>query len=157
MDGLVTLAFGGGILFVLGWFAYVVFREIKSIYKCNQSAKKRAKSLLGLLVVGLFAYSAWHIGSRDAGTDSTNISSNHVTRGQALIVCEKEAKARSNYPESVSFSTLLDAAWTDYPNGRTSLNTTFTAKNAFGAERKFNISCLFTKSELIEVIIKEAR
>lgn len=81
----------------------------------------------------------------------------HINRGDALLACRDYAKAHATHPSSVDFSTFLDLGTTEFPNGRTRLDSSFTAKNAFNMEAKFNISCIFEGGKLIEGTIAEAQ
>ena len=58
---------------------------------------------------------------------------------------------------TVEFSRFLDIATSEHPNGRTQVQSSFTAKNSFGLELKFNISCLLDENGFIEGNISEAR
>lgn len=81
----------------------------------------------------------------------------NIDRATAVQVCEQAAKMAANNPQTVDFSRFMDVAFLTYPNGRSRLLSTFSAKNAFGVEGKFNIGCLFDGSQLIETNITENR
>jgi hypothetical protein len=80
----------------------------------------------------------------------------NIGRGDAVLACEQAAKNAANNPQTVNFSTFMDVAYIPYPNGRSRLLSSFTAKNAFGVEGKFTIGCLFEGSNLIETVVNEA-
>jgi len=50
----------------------------------------------------------------------------------------------------------MDLAVTEHPNGRTRVNSTFTAKNSFNLEVKFKIACLLDENGFIEANINES-
>ncbi|MGB3025833.1 hypothetical protein [Paradevosia shaoguanensis] len=70
-------------------------------------------------------------------------------RDQAVLACKDAAAAAANNPSTVDFSTL-NAAYDAAPSGRSTLQSTFAAKNAFNLETKFNIRCLFDGITLVE-------
>jgi hypothetical protein len=74
----------------------------------------------------------------------------HIDKVKAANLCEGYAKGAANHPSTVSFSRVLDFILTEHPNGRTRIDTTFKAKNSFGLEEKFAISCLLSSGGLIE-------
>ena len=80
----------------------------------------------------------------------------NMRRGDAVIACERAAKLAANNPQTVDFSTFMDVAFLTYPNGRSRVLSSFTAKNSFGVEGKFTIGCLFEGGEMIETSISEA-
>ena len=81
----------------------------------------------------------------------------HIGRARALDLCEEYAKAKAAHPSTVQFSKLLNLAVSEHPNGRTQVFSSFTAKNAFNLELKFDIRCLLHEGGLIEASINEAR
>ena len=81
----------------------------------------------------------------------------HIDKSQAVGLCEAYAKKHAARPSTVDFSRFMDIAVTEHPNGRTRVTSTFTAKNSFNLEVKFNISCLLDASGLIEANINEAK
>lgn len=80
----------------------------------------------------------------------------HIGSAQAVALCEQRAKAAATHPQTVQFSRLLDLATVNHPNGNTSVLSSFTAANAFGAKLKYNIRCLFNAQGLNEAHITEA-
>ena len=94
---------------------------------------------------------------RDDATSSKSFAAiRNIDRGAAVLACEQAAKAAATNPQTVDFSTFMDVAYLTYPNGRSRLLSSFTAKNAFGVEGKFTIGCLFDGQELIETVVNEA-
>ena len=61
------------------------------------------------------------------------------------------------HPSTVEFSKFLDLAVNEHPSGRTTITSTFTAKNSFNLETKFNIRCLLDSKGLIEADVNEAQ
>ncbi|HEL3179386.1 MAG: hypothetical protein J0L89_08380 [Xanthomonadales bacterium] len=80
-----------------------------------------------------------------------------IDKMRAIDLCEAYAKANASHPSTVEFSRFLDIATSEHPNGRTQVQSSFTAKNSFGLELKFNISCLLDENGFIEGNISEAR
>lgn len=94
---------------------------------------------------------------RDDATSGKSFAAiRNIDRGDAVVACERAAKAAANNPQTVDFSTFMDVAYLTYPNGRSRLLSSFTAKNAFGVEGKFTIGCLFEGQELIETVVNQA-
>lgn len=79
-----------------------------------------------------------------------------VSQHAALQACEKAAKRAAANPSTVRISRVWDLAFVALPSGVAQLQTTFTAKNAFGLELKYSISCLFEGNKFVDVIITEA-
>lgn len=75
----------------------------------------------------------------------------------AVRRCEQEARDRAYRADSVDFSRILDLAFNTRPNGESTVISSFTAENAFGAENKFDIRCDFSGERLIDVRISRAR
>ena len=92
----------------------------------------------------------------DVKSDKSLAAVAHIDRGDALIACRDYAKAHAMHPSSVDFSTFMDLGTKEFPNGRTRLDSSFTAKNSFNMEVKFNITCMFEGGNLIEGNIYEA-
>lgn len=80
----------------------------------------------------------------------------HIARDAAVELCENYAKSKAVHASTVSFSRLWDMAITEHPNGRTTVLSTFTAKNSFNLEIKYTIRCLLDETRLIEGTIHEA-
>lgn len=93
----------------------------------------------------------------DLKDDTKFVAPGHIDRGRAVQLCEDHAKSAANLPSTVKFSRFLDIAVTDHPNGRTTVMSSFSAKNAFGVEQSYNIRCLLEQTGLIEANINEKR
>jgi hypothetical protein len=91
----------------------------------------------------------------DAGNTLTATPA--IEQGAAMNACERAAKARARHPSTVSFSRFVDAAYSAGPDGRATLESTFTAKNSFNLEVKYQIRCLFDGQKMIEATVTEAR
>lgn len=83
-------------------------------------------------------------------------AANHIDRIRAIDLCESYAKSQTNHPSTFNFSRIMDLAVNDHPNGRTTVTSSFTAKNSFNLELKHNIRCLLDSTGLIEANIFEA-
>lgn len=81
----------------------------------------------------------------------------HIDRNRAIGLCESHAKSKASHPSTFSFSRVVDLAVNEYPNGRTAVSSSFTAKNSFNLEIKHNIRCLFDGNGLIEANISETK
>ena len=79
----------------------------------------------------------------------------HIDKMRAIDLCEAYAKANATHPSTVDFSRVLDLAYSEHPNGRSRVLSSFTAKNSLNLELKFRINCLFDESGLIEANIAE--
>jgi hypothetical protein len=88
---------------------------------------------------------------------TTLAAAKHIDRSRAIDLCESYAKSKANHPSTFSFSRIMDLAVNEHPNGRTTVTSSFTAKNSFNLELKHNIRCLLDASGLIEANISEAK
>ncbi len=88
---------------------------------------------------------------------SSLVAAKHLDRRRAIDLCEEHGKSKANYPSTFSFSRLMDLSTTEHPNGRTTVSSSFTAKNGFNLELKYSIRCLFDSTGLIEASIAEAK
>lgn len=88
---------------------------------------------------------------------ATFAAAKHLERNRAIDLCEAYAKANASHPSTVSFSRLMDLAVTEHPNGRTTVMSSFTAKNSFDLKLKYDIRCLCDANGLIEGNINEAQ
>lgn len=88
---------------------------------------------------------------------ATLAATKHIDRSSAIGLCESYAKSKTNHPSTFSFSRVIDLAVNEHPNGRTTVTSSFTAKNSFNLELKHNIRCLLDSSGLIEANISEAK
>ena len=91
----------------------------------------------------------------DAAAGKTFRAVQNIGQGAAVIACERAAREAANNPQTVDFSQFLDVAFVPYPNGNSRLVSSFTAKNSFGVEGKFNIECFFEGDALTERHISE--
>lgn len=85
------------------------------------------------------------------------VAAQHIDHLRALDLCEGYARANAVHPSTVDFSRFMDFALSNHPNGRTTVTSSFTAKNRFNLELKHNIRCLLDANGLIEAHITEAR
>jgi hypothetical protein len=93
----------------------------------------------------------------DVEGDKVFSAAKHIEKTKAIDGCEQYAKGNASHPSTVDFSRVLDVSVLEHPNGRTTVNSSFTAKNSFGLELKYNIRCLLDANGLIEGNIVEAR
>ena len=85
------------------------------------------------------------------------VAPKHIDRRRAIALCESYAKSKTNHPSTFSFSGIMDLAVNEHPNGRTTVTSSFTAKNSFNLKLKHNIRCLLDGAGLIEANITEAK
>lgn len=91
----------------------------------------------------------------DIDADKTFAAKQPLGKAAAISACEVAARNAANHPSTVNFSRIMDAAYVPHPSGRARVTSSFTAKNAFNLELKYNINCLFEGNELIETTISE--
>lgn len=95
---------------------------------------------------------------RDAAENRDSFSAvAHIDKGTALIACERHARSAAANPQTVEFSTFVDAGFRKFPNGRTILSSTFTSQNSFGVSEKFEIICPFDGTSLGTVTVRSKR
>lgn len=93
----------------------------------------------------------------DVENDKKFKAKSHINKSKATNLCENYAKSKASHPSTVDFSRIMDLSIYETPNGRTSVTSTFTAKNSFNLELKHKISCLFDSNGIIEASISEAK
>ncbi len=93
----------------------------------------------------------------DVEKGTTLAAAKHIDRNRAIDLCEAYAKSKAAHSSTVSFSRVMDLAVTEHPNGRTTVMSSFTAKNSFDLKLKYSIRCLCDANGLIEGNINEAQ
>lgn len=93
----------------------------------------------------------------DVEEDFKLTATKHIDKSLAIKQCENYAKSNATHPSTVDFSRFMDLAVTEHPNGNTTVKSSFTAKNSFNLELKYNIRCLSNASGLFESNISEAK
>lgn len=93
----------------------------------------------------------------EIGKDQSISAVKHIDKNTAIQKCEEYAKNNATHPSTVDFSRFMDLAVTEHPNGNTTVISSFTAKNSFDLELKYNIRCLSNASGLFEANINEAK
>lgn len=86
----------------------------------------------------------------DVQTNSDLTPESHIEKSKAVELCEKYVKENSVLPESTEFSKILDLSIKEHGNGRTSVFSSFSAKNRLNEEKSYNVSCLLDSTGLIE-------
>lgn len=104
---------------------------------------------------GAAAFNVW-FSKDDLDSKKTFEAAKHIDKATAISLCEQYARSAATYPSTVDFSNVMDLAISEHPNGRTTVNSTFTAKNSFNLEIKFKIRCLLDATGLIEAAVHEA-
>jgi hypothetical protein len=82
-------------------------------------------------------------------------AASHIDQVKAVDYCEAYAKDKATHPSTVDFSRVLDLNILEHPNGRTTVTSSFTAKNSFNLKLKYRIKCLLDSSGIIEANIWE--
>jgi hypothetical protein len=72
-----------------------------------------------------------------------------IDHQMAAEACEAAAKASAVHPSTVDFSRFMDLAVQDFADGRTEVRSTFTAKNSFNLELKYDIACRFNATGFV--------
>lgn len=131
------------------------FDENKANGKPALEPKGRAivASVMGLLGVTLVATHTEDESSFFDLQSSGNISSSFGS-SDAFIRCKEEVEARVMHPSSVDMAAFT-ADFNEDTDGRSTLNSTFTAKNSFNLESEFRVRCLFENGTLVDVSISE--
>lgn len=81
---------------------------------------------------------------------------NSLDKLEAVDACKQAILARANHPSTVQFP-MLDYDLRDGGDGDTVLLTTFTGKNGFGLELKYDAVCLFDGQSISDVQIDESK
>ena len=92
----------------------------------------------------------------DVESNAPMLAIAHISRSAAIDACENYAKVNASHPSTVSFSRVMNLSVSQLPNGRTSVDSKFTAKNSFGLELTFDIRCLFDGNSFLEGTIRES-
>jgi hypothetical protein len=101
-------------------------------------------------------FNVWFSAS-DVKKDEKLAAIKPIDHGAAVDACESAAKERATHPSTVNFSRLLYLSVLEWPSGRVKVISRFKAKNSFGLELAYDISCLFEGLKMIEVLVWEAQ
>ncbi|VWC91084.1 hypothetical protein BLA18112_03325 [Burkholderia lata] len=93
----------------------------------------------------------------DISGDKKLVAPSNIGHTEAVSQCQEYVRSHATHASTVNFSHVADLRVTDHPNGNTRVTSTFTAKNGYNLELKYNISCLLNSSGLIEANISEAQ
>lgn len=104
---------------------------------------------------GANAFNVW-FSKEDLDDKKVFGAQRHIEKANAISLCEMYARNAAAYPDTVDFSRVIDLAISEHPNGRTTINSTFTARNNLNLQLKFNIRCLLDATGLIEATVHEA-
>lgn len=90
-------------------------------------------------------------------TDGTTFDAVRLlSKAAASEACEQVAKSAAAHPSTVDFSRVMDLSYFAHKNGNVRVTSSFTAKNAFDLELKYDIYCFFEGNRLVEQSITEA-
>lgn len=148
----------------------VIVAGVNRIHQQNQRCRSvDTASIAKSTSKGSAADPVFYVTCRD-GSDSFNaffskseveknasMDGGHIPREKAVNLCEAYVRASATHPSTVDFSKVMSLQVVEHPNGRTTVNSTFTAKNGYGVEAKYNVSCMLDKSGAIEGNIAEAK
>lgn len=87
---------------------------------------------------------------------ATLAAAKHIDRNRAIDLCESRARSQTSHPSTFNFSRVMDLAVNEHPNGRTTVTSSFTAKNGFNMELKYKIRCLLDATGLIDANVSES-
>lgn len=104
--------------------------------------------------VGASAFNVWFKPS-DVTNGRVFRATPNIAQGPAVDACEAAVKSAATHPSTVSFSRIMDLSFDQAPSGRSQVLSTFTAKNSFGLELKYRVSCIFDGYLLVETAIAE--
>lgn len=92
----------------------------------------------------------------DATDEKTFDAARPISKVAAVDACEAVAREAATHPSTVNFSRFMDLSYFAHKNGNVRLTSTFTAKNAFDLELKYDIYCFFEGAKMVEHSITEA-
>nr|WP_181374663.1 hypothetical protein [Pectobacterium carotovorum]AKG47494.1 hypothetical protein pA_00054 [Pectobacterium carotovorum] len=91
----------------------------------------------------------------DVENDKEMKAASHINKNTAVDLCESYAKSHTVHPSTLNFSKFYDLSVNEHANGRTTVVSSFSAKNSYNLELKYNIKCLLDAKGLIEADILE--
>lgn len=153
------VAFGGVLSAILGFVAGVMawtpaFTERRAQGLPTLSDPGRIAAGLVCLIgsLALLPSSAETAnGSQQASPEATPLR-----ESAAFETCKEAVLDRLTHPSTADFS-IFGIGFQSYPDGTAILGTTFTARNGFNLEIKYEAACDFIGTELTDVKIVEAR
>ncbi|MGZ2748341.1 hypothetical protein [Burkholderia stagnalis] len=74
---------------------------------------------------------------------------------RAISLCQEYAKSKASHPSTVDFS-IWGARVVEQSDGSVIARSTFTARNGFGAELKFEVACQVNGSGVVDGAVREA-
>jgi hypothetical protein len=86
-----------------------------------------------------------------------DLSGRHIDHPAAVNACEAYAKSHAMNPSTVDFSRAYALKIIDFPNGRTKVQSTFTAASKLGVTSKYWIDCTFDANGLMDAVVDESR
>lgn len=94
---------------------------------------------------------------KDAGGGKSFAAIEPISSLEASNRCERVAKEIAQHPSSVDFSRIFSFSYKSWKSGRVIVQSTFTAKNIFGLQSKFEIECVFDGEALISRSVREIK
>ncbi|HEF4736136.1 hypothetical protein KTD19_26440 [Burkholderia multivorans] len=74
---------------------------------------------------------------------------------QAITRCQDYTRSQVTHPSTVDFS-IWGARVVEQPDGSVIVGSTFTAKNGFGAELKFEVACQVNGQGILDAAVRVA-
>ena len=94
----------------------------------------------------------------DMDKQASIVAKKHYGETKSIYQCKDAAIARASNPSTVDFSTLLNAATKEIGGGKTIVQSSFTAKNSYGMELKYDIQCIVDHAgKVIDVKMNQAK
>lgn len=130
------------------------FDEHRKKGKPTLGAKGRmaAAAIMGTIAILLFA--THDEGSSSLSEVTSPVSTSSFGSSDAFIACQEGVETRISHPSSLDMAAFT-ADFNEDADGRSTLNTTFTAKNSFNLESEFQVRCIFENGTLVDVSISE--
>lgn len=109
-------------------------------------------AIMGTIAVLLFA--THDEGASRMSEVTSPVSTSSFGSSDAFIACQEGVETRISHPSSLDMAAFT-ADFNEDADGRSTLNTTFTAKNSFNLESEFQVRCIFEHGTLVNVSISE--
>ncbi len=130
--------------------------DLQSVTKSESRSSPNAPVFFVTCGSGMDVFNVW-FSPDDAKSDKTLNAVLPPSETSAVSACEQTAVNAASHPSTVKFSRVMSLTFRTWKNGNAEVRSTFTAKNAFNLETKYDIICSFTGSKMSGVSITEAR
>lgn len=126
-----------------------------SIAKSSTKSKPNDPVFFVTCGAGADVFNVW-FRPGDAADEKALAAVTPISQAAAVEACEAVARDAATHPSTVDFSRFMDLSYFAHKNGNVRVTSTFTAKNAFDLELKYEIACFFEGNRLVEHSITEA-